>query len=160
MKGEKEEAEDVVVDHSDFTKLETVSGNDRYNVRYFQVDISNCPGLFYVFVPNYHNRNEKSPTFEFHDKYMEITYSFVPRNAVDIIKLLSACKLIEEGYKMAVEAAVKKSSWMDSEDCIITVQFPFLVETRLQVESDSWFVFCFHEKKKKQIESVLTDIDF
>jgi len=161
MKGDNELEEDVEVDQSDFASMQIVSGNDRYNVRYFQVHISNLPSLFYVFAPNYLKRNEQLPTFEFFQDHFEITYSYIPRKSTDICNLLTKFKLVEQGYEIAVTAAVEKSSWMQAEDCVITVQYPFPVENRKQVETDSWYVFCFHEKREQgNIKCQIADLDF
>jgi len=70
-------------------------------------------------------------------------------------------KLIKEGYQLAVESALKKSSWTESQDCVIIVQFPFPIERREYIESDSWYVFCFHEKvEQEKAKASLTDLDF
>jgi len=56
MKGETD-TEEVQVDYSELVKqVQSISGSDCYNVRTMRVDISHCPSLFYVFLPNYQAR--------------------------------------------------------------------------------------------------------
>jgi len=119
------------VDYSELVKqVQSISGSDCYNVRTMRVDISHCPSLFYVFLPNYQARDEPEPNYEFYEDHFEITYSFISRNTQDIFTLLKFESFVEKGYEMAVEQACKNSSWKDEEECVIQVQFPFQVEDK------------------------------